>query len=130
MKKPYVRCISWYLVVAMFVIGVTPRVYAGFAPSEGLNLSTIDRAAELEKIQGVLEIKMISERLRSLGFTPEEIQKRLGELSDHQIHQLAQQLDDLKVGGDGWGIVVAIILIAAIVVLILYLSGHKVVVTK
>jgi len=130
MKKPYVRCISWYLVVAMFVIGVTPRVYAGFAPSEGLNLSTIDRATELEKIQGVLEIKMISERLRSLGFTPEEIQKRLGELSDHQIHQLAQQLDDLKVGGDGWGIVVAIILIAAIVVLILYLSGHKVVVTK
>ena len=43
---------------------------------------------------------------------------------------MATQLDDLKVGGDGWGIVVAIVLIAAIVVLVIYLTGHKVVVTK
>jgi hypothetical protein len=130
MRKPYVKCLSWYLILAMFVIAVTPRVYAGFSPSEGVNLSAIDRAAELEKIQAVLEMKMVGERLRALGFTTEEIQKRLGELSDYQIHQLAQQLDDLKVGGDGWGVVVAIILIAAIVVLVLYLTGHKVVVTK
>ncbi len=130
MRKPYVKCLSWYLVLAMFVIGITPRVYAGFSPSEGLSLSPIDRGAELQKIQGVLETKMISERLRSLGFTAEEIQKRLGQLSDHQIHQLALQLDDLKVGGDGFGIVVALVLIAAIVVLVIYLTGHRVVVTK
>jgi len=130
MRKPYVKCLSWYLILAMFVIGITPRVYAGFSPSEGLSLSPIDRGAELQKIQGVLEIKMISERLRSLGFTPEEIQNRLGQLTDQQVHQLALQLDDLKVGGDGWGIVVAIVLIAAIVILVIYLTGHKVTVTK
>ena len=60
MKKPYVKCLSWYLILAMFVIGITPRVYAGFSPSEGLNLSPIDRGADLQKIQGVLEVKMIS----------------------------------------------------------------------
>jgi hypothetical protein len=39
MKKLLCKGISRYLIVAMFVIGVTPRVYAGFAPSEGLVLA-------------------------------------------------------------------------------------------
>ena len=130
MRKPFVKCISWYLVLAMFIIGITPRVYAGFSPSEVLSLSPIDRAADLQKIQTVLEMKMISERLRSLGFTSEEIQKRLSQLSDQQLSQFAQQLDDLKVGGDGLGIIVALLVIAILVVILLYLTGHRVVVTK
>lgn len=130
MRKSVLKSVSWYLVAAMFIIGVTPRVYAGFSPSEALSISPIDRAADLQKIQTVLEMRMISERLKDLGLTPDEIQKRLGQLSDAQIHQFALQLDDLKVGGDGWGIAVAIILIAAIVVLVIYLTGHRVVVTK
>jgi len=130
MRKPFVKCISWYLVLAMFIIGITPRVYAGFSPSEVLSLSPIDRAADLQKIQTVLEMKMISERLRSLGFTSEEIQKRLSQLSDQQISQFAQQLDDLKVGGGGLGIVIALLVIAILVVILLYLTGHRVVVTK
>jgi len=32
MKIPFRKWITWYLVVAMFVIGITPRVYAGFPP--------------------------------------------------------------------------------------------------
>jgi len=130
MRKPFVKCISWYLVLAMFIIGITPRVYAGFSPSEVLSLSPIDRAADLQKIQTVLEMKMISERLRSLGFTSEEIQKRLSQLSDQQISQFARQLDDLKVGGGGLGIVIALLVIAILVVILLYLTGHRVVVTK
>ena len=130
MRKPFVKCISWYLVLAMFIIGITPRVYAGFSPSEVLSLSPIDRAADLQNIQTVLEMKMISERLRSLGFTSEEIQKRLSQLSDQQLSQFAQQLDDLKVGGDGLGIIVALLVIAILVVILLYLTGHRVVVTK
>ena len=72
---------------------------------------------------------MIGERLTQIGLTPEEIQKRLGQLSDHQIHQLAQHLDELKVGGDGgWTVLGIIIVLAAIAVLIIYLSGHEVVI--
>ncbi len=130
MRKPFVKCVSWYLVLAMFIIGITPRVYAGFSPSEVMSLSPVDRAADLQKIQTVLEMKMISERLRALGFTSEEIQKRLGQLSDQQVHQFALQLDDLKVGGDGLGIIIALLVIAILVVILIYLTGHRVVVTK
>jgi len=130
MKRPIIKYVSWYLIVAMFIIGVTPRVYAGFSPSEVMNISPIDRASDLQKIQTVLEMKMISERLKALGLTPDEIQKRLSQLSDAQIHQFSLQLDELKVGGDGFGIVIALLVIAILVVILIYLTGHRVVVTK
>jgi hypothetical protein len=129
MKKPFMKHITWYLVVAMFVIGITPRVYAGFSPSEVVGVSPIDRGSDLGKIQNAIETKMIGERLKQMGLTPDEIQKKLSQLSDQQIHQLALQLDELKVGGDaGWTVLGIIIVLAAIAVLVIYLSGHEVVI--
>ncbi len=124
MVRRYIAC---YLIVAMFVIGIVPRVEAGFAPSEVLQSSSM-RSGDLSKIQIVLENKLVAQRLRDLGFGPGEIATRLSQMSDEQIHSFAQRLDQLKVGGDGGGFVIAVLLIAVLVVLILYLMGHRVVV--
>jgi len=123
--------ISWYLVVAMFIIGIAPRVDAGLAPSEIIALSQTDRAADLEKIQKVLELKAVSERLTQLGLAQEEIRNRLDQLSDQQIHQAALQLDDLKVGqGDALGLIIALLVIAILVVILLNITGRRVFITK
>jgi hypothetical protein len=111
----------------MGLIGITPRVDAAFSPSEGLSFLQSDRQSDIQKIQKVLESKMVIERLKAFGFTQDEIQARLNQLNDQQIHQIAQKLDELSVGGDGGEVVIAILLIAILVVLIIYLSGHKVV---
>ncbi|MFH2042723.1 MAG: PA2779 family protein [Acidobacteriota bacterium] len=128
MRIPFMKQVAWCLVFAMFIIGIVPRVEAGFAPSEIVALAKIDRAADLEGIQKVLETRMIKERLEKLGFTRDEISNRFSQLSDWQIHQLALQLDDLKVGGDGLGVVIAILVIAILVVILLHLTGHKVII--
>jgi len=129
MKKTFMKHVTWYLVVAMFVIGITPRVYAGFSASEAVGFSAIDRASDLGKIQNAIETKMIGERLRQIGLTPDEIQKKLSQLGDQQIHQLAQQLDELRVGGDsGWVAFGIVMGLAAIAVLVIYLSGHEIVI--
>ena len=130
MRKPFMKGISCYLVVAMFMMGLVPRVYAGFSPSEVISLSQVDRSADLVKIQKILETKMIRERLEKLGFSQNEIQKRLGQLSDQQIHQLALTLDELKVGGNGEVVIIILLAVILAVVLYLWLSGRRVVVTK
>ena len=130
MRIPFMKQVAWYLVFAMFIIGIVPRVEAGFAPSEIVALAKVDRATDLEKVQKVLETKIIKERLKKLGLTQEEISHRFSQLSNQQIHQLALQLDDLKVGGDGLGVVIAILVIAILVVILIQLSGHRVVITK
>ena len=128
MRIPLRKWIAWYLVAAMFVIGIAPRVYAGFSPSEFASLAPADRSAELQKIQKFLEMKVVRERLREFGFAPDEIQSRLNQLSDPQVHQLALQVDKLKVGGDGLGVVIAILVIAILVVILIWIMGHRVVI--
>jgi hypothetical protein len=130
MRIPLMKYMTWYLAIAMFVIGIAPRVDAGLAPSEILALTEVDRTADLGKLQKVLEMKAVTERLAQLGLTQDEIQKRLHQLSDQQIHQIALQLDELKVGGDALGVIIALLVIVLLVVLIIQLTGHKVIVTK
>jgi hypothetical protein len=122
--------VAWYLVIAMFIISIAPRVEAGFAPSEIIDLKPEDRAADIEKIQSILETKAVRERLSQFGLNQDEIAERLSQLSDEQIHQLALQLDDLKVGQDAAGVIIAILVIIILVIVILQLTGHKVIITK
>lgn len=131
MRIPFMKHVAWYLVIAMFIIGIAPRVDAGLAPSEIIALTEVDRTADIEKIQKFLEMKAVGERLAQLGLTHDEIQKRLNQLSDQQIHQIALQLDELKIGkGDALGVIIALLIIAILIVLLLQLTGHKVIVTK
>jgi hypothetical protein len=121
------KTLVWYLIGAMFVIGVTPNCFAGISPSEVMALSQTERPQDLLKLQKFLETKMVRERLKDLGFIPEEVQMKLGNLSDQQIHHMAVHLDEMKVAGDGVGIFIAVFLIAVLVVLIIYATGHKIV---
>ncbi len=131
MAMPLMKHISWYLIIAMFIIGITPKAEAGLAPSELIALSKTDRTADLDKIQKVIEMKMVSERLEKFGLTNDEIQTRLNNLSDRQLHKLALQIDDIKVGkDDALGVIIALLIIAILVVLLLQLTGHRVIVTK
>ncbi len=129
MKRKMTKWVTWYMVTITFLIGINPRVYAGFSPSEGITLSPIDRPSDLQKIQKVLESKMVRERLKQLGFHEEGVQKRLHQLTDEQIHQLALNLDELNVGGDAEVVIVAL-LVAILVVLIIYLLGYRVVLKR
>ena len=124
--KKWLAC---YLVIAMFIIGVAPRVDASFSPSEALNAPGL-RAGDMERIRIVLENKLVAQRLTDLGYSTDEVMTRLAEMSDSQIHGFAQKLDDLKVGKDVGEAIIVLLVIAILVIVILQLTGHKVVVTK
>jgi hypothetical protein len=120
---------TWALLLGAW----TPDSLAMFIPS-GFSQAQANPVSEdlsdLKKIQVVLESKLIAQRLSDLGFTVEEVQARLSQLPGHQIHQIAQQLDGLQIGGDGLGIVIALLVIAILVVILLQITGHKIIVTK
>jgi hypothetical protein len=120
------RLMVWYLVGAMFIIATAPRCLAGFSSSEVIALSPADRPADLEKLKKFLETKMVRERLKDLGFAPEEVRMKLADLNDRQVHQLALHLDEMQVAGDGGEVVVIVFLAAILVVLILYAMGHRI----
>ena len=130
-RLPLTKYISLYLVVALFIISIVPRAEAGFSPSEIIALAQAERSVDIENIQKVLEVKAVGERLRQLGLAKDEIQTRLAQLSDQQIHQVAQQLDNIKLGqGDAGTAIIVILLILILIVVVLKVTGHKVMITK
>lgn len=128
--------LSLYLSAALIVTGgiaAFPAAgLAAFVPSEAvLSAPAFDRDTELARLKTILERKVVSQRLADWGLGPEEVASRLGSLTDAQIHQTVVQLDSVQPGGDsGLGVVIAVLVIAILVVVLLQLTGHRVVITK
>lgn len=119
-RRPAARLLACYLIAALIIIGIAERSFAGYSPSEVIKLSPEERVTDLAKVRTALETKMVGEKLKQLGFSNEEIQSRLGQLNDSQLHKLAQKADEIRVGGDALGVVIAVLAIAILVVLFLY----------
>ena len=86
--------------------------------SPGENASTIREINEL-KVKRALENKIVAEKLMGHGLTKEEVSKKIGEMSDEQVHQIASLADRIPAGGDGGlAIVITILIIVALVLLI------------
>ena len=129
------RSIVVYLAAAMVVLTAVPAdVHAMFLPSSLPHTqdgSAMGRQKNLDQLQKLLESRVISQRLSDLGFSQEEVSSRLDRLSDEQIHYFATHLESVQAGGDAaLGIIIALLIIAILVVLLLQLSGHKILITK
>jgi len=134
MRLPIHSLIVFVVIITYSSLAFFPRpATAAFLPSESLmdlGNPEIDRHASLQKIQSVLESKVVAQRLSDFGLTKEEIQSRLGQMSDRQLHEVATQLDALQPGGDALGTIVVLLVIAILVVVLLQLTGHKIIITK
>jgi len=117
--------VALYLAFAFFLIASIPQnSWAYLVDAQTLNHS---READINKIQRVLESKMVSQRLSELGFSMDEINSKLQQLNDADVHQFASQLDSLMPGGD-LGIIIGLLVIVILVLVILQMTGHKVIV--
>ena len=61
--------------------------------------------------------------LAAQGLDPEEAQARVASLTDAEVRQITGQLDRLPAGGDGLGIIIAVLVIVLLVILILKVAG-------
>jgi hypothetical protein len=107
-----------YLACAMLVIGMLPQdANAMLAPAMP---EATSRAADMQQVQHVLESKVVAQRLAEVGLSEDEIQTRLGALTDEQLHSVASQLDGLQPGGD---VLITLLIIIGAVVLVLAIIG-------
>ena len=131
----FLQVLVWALVMTTLVTGVfPPEVQAMLVPPSATASESgtgLDRAADLQKVQNVLETKVVSQRLADYGLSQEEISARVNRLSDAHLHQLATQIDAMIPAGDaGLGIVVALLVIGILAVILVFLLGHRIAITK
>ena len=134
----YARPLALYLILALIAISsaagpaeamLLPAApdTAGAAPAA----ASPERAADLAKVQKVLEMKTVQQRLQDHGLTTEEALARINSLSDEQLHQFAANTDAVQAGGsDVLGALLAVVVIALLVILIIYLLEGRIVIQK
>jgi len=91
-------------------------------------VSKINREEDIRTIQRALESKIVQEKLKAYGLSKEEIEKKLSEMDDQQIHILARASEKVLAGGDGLGTVITVLVIAILVVILLKLLNKEIII--
>jgi hypothetical protein len=122
----YTKPLVIYLVAALIAItvfsGPAEAMFVPAAPHQG----SAGRTADLAKIQVALESKVVLQKLKDYGLTPEETMARINKLSDEQIHQFATNTEALQAGGDAVGTLVGLMVLAILVVILIYLLQGRI----
>ncbi len=124
-KSQFMKVLSLYLMLAMFLLTLPVQGWAMFIPA---GQAKPVPQADLDIIQKTLESTMVKQRLMDLGLSSEDTMAQISRLSNEQIHQLAVNLDSLQAGADGVGVLIFLVLVAIIVVVVLEATGHSVIV--
>ena len=116
------RSYMLFILVLVFAFAAIPA-FAGPAPSKTAANQSIDsRDADLSVVRDVAANEQVARVLAANGFSQEEVEKRLAQLSSNDLHQLAQNLDQLQPAGltrqewiwIGIGALAALILVIAL----------------
>ena len=121
------RHVAMLLMLTMSVLASVPNVDASFVESQKALPSDM-RSADMHTIAKALENKAVTERLAALGYTQNEIDQRLAQLSDNEVRDLASQIDSVTHAGDFLGVIIAVLIIVLLVVVILKLSDKRIIV--
>ena len=110
----------FFLVVLLVTLAAIPAL-AGPVPSKtAANQSLDSREADLTIIRDVAANEQVAAVLTANGFTADEVNQRLAQMSPQDLHQLAQNLEQLQPAGltrQEW-IWIAIGAIAALILVI------------
>ena len=110
------------VLVLMFAFVAVPSFAAPVPSKTAANQSLASRDADLALVRDVAANEQVAKVLAARGFTQEQVNQRLAQLSSQDLHQLAQNLNQLQAAGltqqewiwIGIGALAALILIVAL----------------
>jgi hypothetical protein len=115
--------LSVFFVVALLLTFAAMPALAGPVPSKtAANQSLDSRDADLTTVRSIAANDQVAAVLSAHGFTQEQIDQRLAQMSPQDLHQLAQNLEQLQPAGMtkqewiwiGIGALAALILVIAL----------------
>jgi hypothetical protein len=122
-----IRRTAWFFVLAIVMAGWMGVLWTFRGVAEASVIASHGgagdlRAAELAKVQTVLEQKVVMQKLLEYGVSSEEAMSKVRSMSDSDLHRVATLADRVAAGADGgvgWLIGVAVLIILILVILML-----------
>src|SRR5438105_936979 len=123
MKEVVVKRLYSVVFIVFLALAFAVPSFAAPMPSKtAANQSLDSRAADLAMVRDVAANEEVAKVLAARGFTQDQVNQRLAQLSPQDLHQLAQNLDQLQAAGltrqewiwVGLGALAALILVIAL----------------
>lgn len=121
MSKRFSNSVLFILVLMVAFVAIP--AFAGPVPSKTAANQTLEsRDADLALVRDVAANSQVAQVLAAHGFSQEQVDQKLAQLSPQDLHQLAQNLDQLQAAGltrqewiwIGIGALAALILVVAL----------------
>ncbi len=113
---------SSLLALAIAMLIALPSFAAPVPSKTAANQSLDSRQADLAVVRDLTSNEQVAQALAARGFTPDQVNAKISQLSPQDLHQLAQNLDQLQAAGltkqewlwIGIGALAALIIIVAL----------------
>jgi len=117
------KSISFFLIFSFMLLDFTVQK----AKAEMIDTGSIVTMAKQEntraRVISFLERQDVQQAMELQGVAAEEARQRVAALSDAELMQIAQAMDQLPAGGDGLGAIIGAALLIFIVLLITDIAG-------
>lgn len=114
------------MVCNILILGLTPAVEARLIGTQEA-LQMTQREEQLDRISRIFFHSEVQEQMLVYGVEPKDVKDRLAVLTDEELRQLANRLQDMPAGGDS---VLAVVGLIFVVLIILELVGVTNIFTK
>ena len=114
------------MVCNILILGLTPAVEARIIGTQEA-LQMTQREEQLARISRIFFRSEVQKQMLAYGVEPKNVKDRLAVLTDEELRQLANRLQDMPAGGDS---VLAVVGLIFVVLIILELVGVTNIFTK
>ena len=114
------------ILMALLMIMISAPVSSVFAAMVGTEDILASRYASdaRDQVRSFLDRQDVQSQLTARGIDPAEAKARVDSLSDSEVMQIADTIDQLPSGGDFWGTLLFVLVIVFITLLVLEIMGY------
>jgi hypothetical protein len=128
-----IRRTAWFFVLAIVMAGWMGVLGSFRGVAEASVIASHGgagdlRAAEIAKVQTVLEQKVVMQKLLDYGVSSEEAMAKVRSMSESDLHRLATLTDRVAAGADGVGFAIGLAVLVILILVILMLMNRHVVI--
>jgi uncharacterized membrane protein len=114
------------LLMTLLLLLITAPVHSVLAAMVGTEAILVNQDTQnaRDRLRSFLDREAVQSQLTARGIDPAEAQARVDSLSDSEVMQISDKIDQLPAGGSFWGTVLYLAIMAVIVLLVLELLGY------
>jgi hypothetical protein len=109
----------WFIVASATVLCALPLAAGAKMVSTGQAIDGVAADQDRARVQSFLDRTVARDKLQTMGVDAFAVKERVAKLTDQEVHDLAQKLDTLPVGGNISNNDLIVILLVVILIVLL-----------